>query len=248
MRPSELPIWPSVWRRLADPVVRADHHPLAIGELVGQVADAAELHVVEHLVVLELGSRIRDRVPDRDVALARVKRLLDPARSAVDREEALELGGREPGRTAQLGTRRLGPVLLQVLTTRRPDLREPADGTVGQGDGPGQIGGELLHRLADPERRVRPERRLLSRVEAARREQQARDPLLDQLLELEPDPNGEVTRLGGDRRKERGHELAARIGVPGLGSDDQFELLFRGQPRGDGAFSHADPWFLTGSA
>ena len=79
-------------RGLAEPVVRPDHHPLALVEAADGVADGVDLEVVEDLVVRQLRERVDDRVPDGGGALpGRLQRLLDRARGALERPQALEL-------------------------------------------------------------------------------------------------------------------------------------------------------------
>ena len=154
--------------------------------------------------------------------------LLRAARRALGRLEGVELCRRQAGRAAELVARRLGAVRLQVLASRAPDPREVAHGAIRQGDGPRQLRDELLHRLADPERRVRPERRLEPGVVAARGEEQTGDAFLEELAVLEP-AAPEAARHAGDRGEEGFDEPAARVGVAALGCDDQIAFLRNGE-------------------
>ena len=149
----------------------------------------------------------------RSTALVRAERLLDARAAALGRQQALDLRPREPGRRASCSSVGSAPCVLQVLARARSDLREPADRAVRERHRPRQLGHELLHRLAHPEGRVRPERRAELRVVAARGEQQPGHTVLDQLLALDPAPV-ETGARARDRRQERLDEPPARVGSP----------------------------------
>ena len=103
--------------------------------------------------------------------------------------------------------------------------REVAQGAVGQDGGPRQLGDELLHRLAHPPRRVRPERDAPVRVVALEGAQQADDALLQQLhpVDLRRGPVG--ARGLRDQRQEGIDQRGLRGRVAGPRPGDQLALM-----------------------
>ncbi len=96
------------------------------------------------------------------------------------------------------------------------------------GNRPSELGDELPHGFAHPERGIRPERRVEVRVVAPRGEQQPRHALLEKLPTLDPaalEAPGEAR----DRGQEGLDQPAASGSVAALGRDHQISLLARGQ-------------------
>jgi hypothetical protein len=114
-----------------------------------------------------------------------------------------------------------------VVAAGGPDLREAADGMVGESHWPRYIRDQLLHGLAHPERRVAPERRLHARVIALGGEQQPDHTLLHQLRALHSPAAANATGHAPDRREELLNKLPACRLVAALGCSDQRLLLLR---------------------
>jgi hypothetical protein len=154
-------------------------------------------------------------------------RLLEAARRPIECQQTVELRPREARRRGELRPSRLSAVGLHVVAAGRPHLGETADGMVGESDRPRHLRNQLLHGLADPERRVAPERRLHARVIAPGCEQQPDHTLLHQLRALHPPAAANATGDAPDRREEQLNKLPACRLVAALRCNDQRPLLLR---------------------
>src|SRR6185436_14633001 len=119
-------------------------------------------------------------------------------------------------------------VHLEVFAAGSPDLCKLADGAIRQCHRPCQFGDELLHRFADPERRVGPEGCIQRRVVAPRSDEQAGDALLKELQAFDP----AVLEAAGniaDRRQKRLDQFPAGVRVAAFGRDHQIPFLQSGE-------------------
>jgi len=138
---------------------------------------------------------------------------------------------REAGAAHDLVAAGLGAGLAQAVAVRVADARELAQRAVGQHHRVGEVGDELLHRLAHPPRRVRPERRAAPGVEALERAQEADDALLQQLHPLDAGRVAVHARQRRDHRQEGLDELGARARVARLRGGDERSLGVRVEHR-----------------
>src|SRR5215203_6699221 len=150
----------------------ADHGALALVELVGKSMRLTDLDFVEDPVKCQFRSGIADRIPDRiHGPLLRGQWLVHATRRALHSQQAFDLRWRKATCSAQVVVRGLAAVDLQVRLARGLDPSEASDRSVRQRYGPRQLRDEFLHRLAHPERGVRPKRSAKPGVVSMRREQ-----------------------------------------------------------------------------
>src|SRR5262245_25192971 len=118
---------------LAETVMRPDHGPLAVLQVLGQLTHVTDLELVEHLLVRVFCCGIDEGIRDRRGGLVVCAQpFLHPARRALGRLQAFDLSPREPRCTAQLLGRGLGGVGLLVLAARPPNQSKLADSAIRQ--------------------------------------------------------------------------------------------------------------------
>jgi hypothetical protein len=103
----------------------------------------------------------------------------------LGREQVVDLVDREARALGELVAAGLAAAVAQRLAVGVLELGEVTQRAVGEHHRPGELGDELLHRLAHPPRGVAPERDAALGLEALERAQQPDDALLQQLGALD---------------------------------------------------------------
>ena len=147
------------------------------------------------------------------------------AGGARDREQLRHVRLGEIAVARELRGRRVTAACL--LRAAQP--RKLAKGAIGEDDRVGDLGDELLHRLAHPPRGVRPEGRAAAGVEARKGAQQAEHAGLDELLGGDRRRAAVAARHGADGRHERGNELIVGAPVTGHGAPNEDGFPLTGQ-------------------
>jgi hypothetical protein len=185
---------------------------------------------VQHALVVAVGERVDEQLPQRAEPVVGRQRLLERARWAIDGQELVDLLDRETGPGRELPARRVDLTVGYRRAVRVMHASEGAQGPVRERHRPAELGDELLHGLTHPPARVGPERRAAGGIEALERPEQADHPLLEQLRAFDVRAPV-VPRKTRDRAGERLHEPSASGRVAVLGGQDEPALLAGGQPR-----------------
>ena len=187
---------------------------------------ARERQPAGRTLVRLLGRWVRQPLTERVAAgtLIAAARLLERARHPLDRDQALHLRALDAHLTRELPAGRLTAVHPDVDAARVPHARKLARGTIRDDDRSAQLGHQLLHRLANPPRRIRPERSSQLRVIALERPQQPHHALLHQLRP--PDPGRPTVAACDvpDQRRERLDQRTARLASALLRRQHQLPL------------------------
>jgi hypothetical protein len=141
---------------------------------------------VEHALVGVTGRRVGEQLAEAaQPAILVLHGLVERARAALGGQEVVDLVGGQAGALDEVVARRTSSALAHRLGVRLLQPGEVAQRAVRQHGRAGELGHELLHRLAHPPRGIAPERHAAIGVEALERAQQPDDPLLQQFDALD---------------------------------------------------------------
>jgi hypothetical protein len=185
---------------------------------------------VEDSFVGVAGHRIGEQLAEAaQSAVLELDGLVERARAALGGQQVVDLVGGQAGALDELIARRAPAGVAHRVGARLLEPREMAQRAIGEHGRPGELGHQLLHRLAHPPRRVAPERHAAVGIEALEGAQQPDHALLQQLDPLDRESRAVGARDRRDERQEALDDLRPRRRVALLGAAHEALLVVRGQ-------------------